>query len=101
MRETIDKLLKDYVADEGGLIKEPQKVYQIEGWYGGKWQGDPIVSTDEKGYSMLSTGTIEWMDGADVRILIADSTPVSEAAALLRQAADWLDREPNHGPGSA
>ena len=90
MRETTDELLKHYAAH-----KEPQTFFQIDGWFGGKHAGDPVVATDEKGYSMTGGVTSELMHGADVRIFIAPSTPVSEAVELLRQAADWLDRDPD------
>jgi len=86
MRKTTDELLKHYAAG-----REPKKFFQIDGWYSLK--GDGVVTTDENGHAMTGSVTFELMHGADVRILIDPSTPPSEAAALLRKAANWLDRD--------
>jgi len=88
MEKTRGELLEHYAE------RRPKEFLQIDGWYGGKWAGDPIIATDADGYSMTSGITHELMQGADVRILIPPSTPKSEAITLLQQAIDSLNRRP-------
>jgi len=89
MRNTTGELLSHYAK------RDPNEFLQIDGWHGGKCAGDRVVATDENGYSMTGSVTVELMYGADVRILIDPSTPASEAVALLQQAVAWLKEDPD------
>lgn len=71
--------------------REPKRFIQIDGWHGGKWANDGIITTDEQGRSMTGGETFELMLGSDVRVLIDPDTPPAEVAALLKNAASFIE----------
>jgi len=80
-----------------------RRFYQLNGWYGNCWKDDSgptVPSTDSQGYSMMNGSvaghiTSQTKHDAHICILINPDTPVHEAIALLRRAAQWLEKNPH------
>ena len=76
--------------------REPKSFIQFDGWYGGKWQGDSVINTDEAGRSMISGLTTELMNGADMRLLIKPDSDPTEIVALLHNAIASIESMPEN-----
>lgn len=55
---------------------------------------DDYINSDEDGDVLRARGTIELMDGNNIRVLIPHNTDVKVAARQLKKVAKWLKDSP-------
>jgi hypothetical protein len=70
--------------------REPKKFVQLDCWACDGW--DDVIRPDGDGHGLTGGVTTELMHGSTVRILILPDTKPAEVAAMLRKAADWVER---------
>ena len=75
------------------LKREPKKYLQLDGVHQPIWNeyNTHVIAND---YSYSSSGTIELMDVASVRVLIPYSKDVTDAVRQLKHITKWLKKHP-------
>jgi ABC-type uncharacterized transport system YnjBCD substrate-binding protein len=73
--------------------REPKKFLQLDGFHQPIWNENftKLITND---FSYTSRGTIELMNGANVRVLIPYSTDVKIAVRQLKHITKWLKNNP-------
>jgi hypothetical protein len=81
-----DELLAHYAK------RKPKAFHQFDGFCGEKYFDD-VIHPDADGHALMCGVTWELMCGASVRVLIpVGETSATDAAAMLRKIADWVER---------
>ncbi len=73
--------------------RKPKHFLQLDGYY--MPDGDDMHCPDDDGDAVVADGTVELMNGADVRVLIPHDGDVLVAVRQLKKIAKWLKREPS------